>query len=181
MTFNAQIRTMVIEVIDVETGDLLSLYRKQAGMTIDELAEKSGVPKGTLNKIIGGITKAPTLDTMKPIAKALGKTLADFDDPLTKKSPAPESEAEKDEGESALIDNYRKLNDKGRRRLLEMSADMVAGGRYEPFDPETQIKIGVAAVGRGPHRVIRDKETVLKAQEDFFEKKEDMDWHPPIK
>lgn len=75
----------------METGDLISFYRKQAGMTIDELVEKSGVPKGTLNKIIGGVTKAPTLDNMKAIARALGKTLADFDDfPIeTRKSPVP--------------------------------------------------------------------------------------------
>ena len=64
----------------MEVGELISFYRKQAGMTIDELAVKSGVPKGTLNKIIGGVTKAPTLDNMKSIAKALGKNLADFDD-----------------------------------------------------------------------------------------------------
>lgn len=75
----------------MELGDLVSFYRKQAGLTIDELAEISGVPKGTLNKIIGGVTKAPTLDNMKAIARALGKTLADFDDnPIEpKKSPAP--------------------------------------------------------------------------------------------
>ena len=69
----------------MDTGALISLYRRQAGMTIDELVELSGVPKGTLNKIIGGTTKAPTLDTMKAIAKALGKTLADFDDHTNKK------------------------------------------------------------------------------------------------
>lgn len=64
----------------MEIGDLISLYRKQAGLTIEELSEAAGVPKGTLNKIIGGITKAPTLDNMKAIARAMGKTLADFDD-----------------------------------------------------------------------------------------------------
>ena len=64
----------------MELGELISRYRKDAGMTIDELSESSGVPKGTLNKIIAGTTKAPTLDTMKAIAKALGKRLADFDD-----------------------------------------------------------------------------------------------------
>ena len=64
----------------MELGELIARYRKDAGMTIDELSEASGVPKGTLNKIIAGTTKAPTLDTMKAIAKALGKRLADFDD-----------------------------------------------------------------------------------------------------
>ena len=158
--------------------DQINRMKKESGMTTDAICEKSRIPKGTLNKLFAGQTKDPQLGTIKAVVHALGYTLDDLDD---KKGPALESEAEKDEGESALIDNYRKLNDKGRRRLLEMSADMVAGGRYEPFDPETQIKIWVAAVGRGPHRVIRDKETVLKAQEEFFEKKEDMDWHPPIK
>ena len=64
----------------MELGELISRYRKDAGMTIDELSESSGVPKGTLTTIIAGPTKAPPLDTMKPIAKALGKRLADFDD-----------------------------------------------------------------------------------------------------
>ena len=51
----------------MEVGELISFYRRQCGMTIDELAEKSGVAKGTL-------------DNMKAIARALGKRLADFDD-----------------------------------------------------------------------------------------------------
>ena len=84
----------------MDIGDLISLYRKQAGLTIDELAEKSGVAKGTLNKIIGGVTKAPTLDNMKATARALGKTLADFDDdPTYKKNPVP---AEASTGEISL-------------------------------------------------------------------------------
>ena len=38
----------------MEIGELISRYRKDAGMTIDELVAASGVPKGTLNKIING-------------------------------------------------------------------------------------------------------------------------------
>ena len=63
----------------MELGELITLYRKQAGMTIDELCEKSGVPKGTIKKIISGITKAPTLENVRSIAYALGKKLSDFD------------------------------------------------------------------------------------------------------
>lgn len=95
----------------MEVGELISYYRKQAEMTIDELAEKSKVPKGTLNKIIGGVTKAPTLDNMKAIAKALGKRLADFEDEPdlweTKKSPGAPNTAPRDNVSS--IFNY--LND----------------------------------------------------------------------
>lgn len=63
----------------MELGELISFYRRRAGLTIDELADKSGVPKSTINKIIGGTTKAPTLENVKSIAKALGVRLADFD------------------------------------------------------------------------------------------------------
>ena len=59
----------------MEVGELISFYRRQCGMTIDELAEKSGVAKGTLNKIMGGVTKAPTLDNMKAIARADRKSV----------------------------------------------------------------------------------------------------------
>lgn len=65
----------------MDLGEQITLYRKQCGMTIDELAQRSGVPKGTITKIIGGVTKAPTLENIRAIAYALGRTLNDFDDP----------------------------------------------------------------------------------------------------
>lgn len=81
------------------TGELLSLYRQQAGMTIDELVEKSGVPKGTINKIISGDTKGPSLPTMKALAKALGKTLNDFaEDENTQEKENPPAPAEPEQG-----------------------------------------------------------------------------------
>ena len=75
----------------MELGDYLSKYRKEANLSIDELAEKSGVPKGTINKIIAGTTKSPTLDTVQALAKTLGKSLDDFLDnpPKSKRQPAP--------------------------------------------------------------------------------------------
>lgn len=42
------------------------------------LSELSGIPLGTLNKIIYGDTSNPTLDSMQAIAKALGCTLDDL-------------------------------------------------------------------------------------------------------
>lgn len=63
----------------MELGELISFYRRRSGMTIDELAEKSGVPKSTINKIIGGMTRSPSLDNVKSIAKAMGLKLDDFD------------------------------------------------------------------------------------------------------
>lgn len=127
----------------MEVGELISLFRKQSGMTIDELSAKSGVPKGTLNKIIGGVTKAPTLDNMKSIAKALGKTLADFDDePITtEKSPSGAESGSEDDLRCVLIRNFDQLNPEGQERLVEISDDMVSSGKYIKSNPD---KLGKA-------------------------------------
>ena len=90
----------------MELGEIISVYRKQERMTIDELSKKSGVPKGTLNKIIGGVTKAPALDTVNAIAKALGKTLDDFVNEPTKNLLTPT--------EHKLIKKYRALDEHGK-------------------------------------------------------------------
>lgn len=55
-------------------------YKKKSGMTSEELSQKSGVPLGTLNKILSGATKDPKLETLKAIAHVLGLSLDDFDD-----------------------------------------------------------------------------------------------------
>ena len=63
----------------MDIAEWLKNNRKQAGLTIDQLSERSGVAKGTLNKIISGDTKSPTLAVMQALAEALGRSLADFD------------------------------------------------------------------------------------------------------
>lgn len=55
-------------------------YKKKLGITSEELSKRSGVPLGTLNKILSGDTKDPKLGTLKAIARVLGCTLDDFDD-----------------------------------------------------------------------------------------------------
>ena len=55
-------------------------YKKALGLTTDELSQRSGVPIGTLNKILSGATKDPKLETLKSIARVLGLSLNDFDD-----------------------------------------------------------------------------------------------------
>ena len=67
-------------------GEKISMYRKVAGLTIDELAEKSGVPKSTINKIIAGISKSPTWSNVAAISQALGRNLYDFCDFATPES-----------------------------------------------------------------------------------------------
>ena len=55
-------------------------YKKRIGLTTEELSKLSGVPVGTLNKILSGATNDPKLETLKAVARVLGLTLNDFDD-----------------------------------------------------------------------------------------------------
>lgn len=54
--------------------------KKKRGYTNKELAELSGVPLGTLSKIVSGTTKDPQLSALMAIAKALGCSVEDFVD-----------------------------------------------------------------------------------------------------
>lgn len=51
--------------------------KKQKGMSNDDLAEKSEIPKSTLIKILGSKTKDPQISNIIKIAKALDTT-ADY-------------------------------------------------------------------------------------------------------
>lgn len=59
---------------------ILTERRRSIGMSIDQLVEKSGVPKGTLTKVLTGASANPALETVKAIAYALGLTLNDLEE-----------------------------------------------------------------------------------------------------
>ena len=66
---------------------ILSDRRRAIGMSIDQLVTESGVPKGTVTKILTGKSANPSLENVKAIAYALGLSLNDvFDDRNTKLS-----------------------------------------------------------------------------------------------
>ena len=58
--------------------DTFNEMRRHSGLSLDELSEKSGVPKGTLAKITSGVTKAPALETIRSLVYAMGYTLNDL-------------------------------------------------------------------------------------------------------
>ena len=45
--------------------------KRELGYTYAMIAEKSGVPVGTVQKVFGGFTKAPRYETLQAIEKAL--------------------------------------------------------------------------------------------------------------
>lgn len=90
----------------MEMYEILSSRRKQLGMSIDTLIDLSGVPRGTLNKVLTGVTRDPQIETVRSIAYALGMTLDDLDSDSadTKITPA----------ERAHVYQYRELDNDGR-------------------------------------------------------------------
>lgn len=121
----------------MELGELISFYRRRAGLTIDELAEKSGVPKSTINKIIGGVTKAPTLENVKSIARALGVKLADFDD-------YPEIPDMFSPSELEQIKKYRSLDPYG-KEAVDSVLDVEWRRCTEPAEEQPGNVIKIAA------------------------------------
>lgn len=89
-------------------GSKINEIRKQKGLSIDELCDLSGIPKGTLSKITAGITTSPTLDTVRAIASALECKLDDLDDNQSAKKSPSTDEAAPGEDVSNIFDQ---LND----------------------------------------------------------------------
>ena len=54
----------------------LSQLKSERGLTTDALSQRSGVPKGTINKILNGETRNPTVATLSALAEALQCPLA---------------------------------------------------------------------------------------------------------
>lgn len=54
--------------------------KKNLGLTNEELSTRSGIPLGTLNKILSGHTSDPQFETVKALCKALNISLAALDD-----------------------------------------------------------------------------------------------------
>ncbi len=54
--------------------------KKELGWTNQQLAEKSGVPVGTVNKVFSGATRYPRQETLDALVKALGLSYYDIED-----------------------------------------------------------------------------------------------------
>lgn len=60
-------------------ADYLKDMKKKLGWTTEELASRSGVPTGTINKILNGETKSPRYDTMNALETAFKEEQAKSD------------------------------------------------------------------------------------------------------
>lgn len=97
-------------------------YKKKLGITTEELSIKSGVPVGTLNKILSGDTKDPKLGTLKAIARVLGLTLDDFDDYETEEKNTDEPTYE--DVERLVARNGKRMSVEQKMRLIKLLSEI---------------------------------------------------------
>lgn len=52
--------------------------KRELGLTYGQIAEKSGVPLTTVQKVLGGVTKSPRYDTLRALEKAFTEPSANM-------------------------------------------------------------------------------------------------------
>ncbi len=91
--------------------------KKELGITNEELSIRSGVPKGTIDKILSGVTKDPKLETLKAIAKVLDLSLDDFAD-------RPRSEPTYEDVELLIARNGKYMTTEQKMHLIKLLSDL---------------------------------------------------------
>ena len=87
-------------------------------MTAGELSQRSGIPLGTLNKLLSGVIEEPKLSTAVALCRALGLSLAVIMDEDTVWAAADD--------EKKLLTDYRGTDDYG-KTLVAKVAEMECG------------------------------------------------------
>lgn len=148
-------------------GSRINEIRKEKNISIDELSEKSGVPKGTLSKITAGITTSPTLDTVKAIARALDCRLDDFDDAKTKIAPFLSDEA------IQIAKDYISLDAPGKRAVRVILQDQkIRMNEGNPFPHQDNViplsrSIQKTSAGTGVYLGPEEMETIYVEENDL--------------
>lgn len=92
-------------------NEFINKRRKELNLSVDDLVEKSGIPKSTLSKITAGISTNPTLSTVEALCKALNCSLNE--------AVGFENEAFSP-NERLIIQRYRFLDYFGRKAIDEL-------------------------------------------------------------
>lgn len=78
-------------VNEVDLGEALKAARKKAGLTQQQLCQKTGISYSTLAKIERGAIKSPSVFTVHTIAQVVGTTLNDLMGEVTTDMPQPKT------------------------------------------------------------------------------------------
>ena len=127
-------------------NEFINAKRKELNMTVDELVEKSGIPKGTLSKITAGINNNPTLATVEALCNALNCSLDDAVGFTTKANDFSYEEINH-------IKKYRALDERGKKVV-----DLVLDEEYEQSQKPVHILQAVARGGAYIEKELTDEQ-----------------------
>ncbi|MBO4422550.1 MAG: helix-turn-helix domain-containing protein [Clostridia bacterium] len=117
----------------MEWYERVKILKKDASMNSKTLSELSGVPLGTLNKLLSGQTDKPKLDTLEKIAAALGTTVKHL------------SDGDEDDGTALIAEKFARLDKKGKDAVIKAAdaelARMEAESRRAASDLGLKRKI----------------------------------------
>ena len=105
-------------------GEKIKDYRKQKGWTQLELGKKIGLGKNAISNYEKGF-RTPKKDTMFALAEAFNISIDDLFPPTSTKEAPETSQKPSDLRLARLTDNYTKLDDKHRDRLVTASDELV--------------------------------------------------------
>ncbi len=78
--------------------------KRELGLTYEKLSELSGVPLGTLQKVLNGATRSPRYETLLALERVLNKDVYGMDNRI--REAQPEYGTKKRQGEFTLEDYY---------------------------------------------------------------------------
>ena len=111
--------------------DRIKEKKRSLGMTNETLSEKTGIPIGTLNKILAGVSDDPKLSTLTAFSRV-------FDLSLDYIAFGEEDSLHLSKNETELIRHYRALDRTGRELI-----NLVVDKEYERFaenEPATAVE-----------------------------------------
>lgn len=109
--------------------DRIKQLKSERKMTNDELASRTGIPLGTLSKILAGFSDSPKLSNIIAICEALGCSL----DYAVSGIPENNNNYTLERGEMRFVENYRRLDSHGREMVtlvLEKECERIRAADY---------------------------------------------------
>ena len=120
--------------------------KSEKKITNEKLSELTGIPLGTLSKIMAGISDSPKLSNMVLIAQALGCTL----DYIVSGTPENTNNYTLSQNEISLIEKYRKFDAHGKELIMLVAEKEMerAADKESPFAALKKVKAESAPAGK---------------------------------
>lgn len=112
--------------------------KSERRITNEELSEMTGIPLGTLSKILAGISDSPKLSNIVAICSALGCTL----DYIVSGTPENNNNYTLSDGEIKLVENFRTLDTHGKEMVtlvLDKECDRIRSEHYSSGEKRAKI------------------------------------------